>query len=798
MINSPYFIIATIVYNKLKIMAISVIISRLEQRRMHVTHYQWQVSPTISDPEFETFKNQIKSPFLAELLWQRGIQTKTAAEAFLAPNTAQLHDPYLLNDMQKAVDRIQEAVFSAEKIVIYGDYDADGITSTALMYENLNQLGADVSYYLPDRFKDGYGPNLAVYQQLIEAGAQLIITVDNGVTGVKEVAYAKEHGVDVVITDHHELPDVLPDAVAVVHPKHPNANYPFEDLSGVGVAFKVVTALLEEIPYSSLDLVAIGEICDLVSLTGENRALVSLGIKQLQVANRLGINALCKVAKIEQSKIDATKVGFTIGPRLNALGRIEDASVGVQLLTTTDEIIANELAEMTESLNRKRQELVATVSEEALEMAQQASYQEQSVLVLAHPNWHEGILGIVASHIVTKLHKPTIVLTIDETTGQAKGSARSIGDFHIFNAIESQSALLARFGGHKMVAGLSLAAENIAEFQQGLQTYCQNNTTDLAQKETLEIALKLTLDQINQTLYQEIQQLAPFGMDNPLPLIEIDNLPAQQVKQIGADGKHLKFMLQDQQTSLPVLAFNFGEDYANLASQNPINVVGQLDENSWQNQVNLQLLLKDYALDSTVIVDQRANQLSKRHYQNQGTYVCFETQHYEKLKTYLKQPVVMASDFESSNVTEVTLFDTPANVEELTQFLKGLTVAKINLIGYQETSVYLQGMPTKEQFAQVFIYLKQHPNIAIKQSEQLAAYLKMKPELLKFILQVFLDLEFVKIETGLINVNDNATKKEIKTAQTYQKRLAKMNLEQQLIYSTSTQVQATIKMLLVN
>ena len=291
--------------------------------------YEWQLKTKVTNEELKSVPALAAMPTAAaQLLWQRGLRDEATINDFLQPNSSQLHDPFLLNDMQKAVDRIQAAVVNGEKITVYGDYDADGITSTTLMQETLEILGAEVEVYVPNRFTDGYGPNLAAYQKLIENGTQLIVTVDNGVSGLEPIAYAQAHGVDVVVTDHHELPTELPEAAAIVHPRYPGSQYPFGDLCGVGVALKVATALLEEIPYESLELVAIGTICDLVSLTDENRALVSLGLQQLQNSSRPGLVALCQAAGLEQTSLDAGAIGFGIGPRLNAIGRLGDATQG--------------------------------------------------------------------------------------------------------------------------------------------------------------------------------------------------------------------------------------------------------------------------------------------------------------------------------------------------------------------------------------------------------------------------------------------------------------------------------------
>ncbi|MDY2638373.1 MAG: single-stranded-DNA-specific exonuclease RecJ, partial [Ligilactobacillus salivarius] len=397
-----------------------------------------------------------------QILMERGYDSLEAINNFLDPDARGLYGPNFMHDMELGVDRIQQAIMNGEKIVIYGDYDVDGITSTALMYETLEELGAEVEYYIPDRFKDGYGPNVEVYKRLIDEGVNLIVTVDNGVAGHEAIDYANQHGVDVVITDHHELPETLPDAYAIIHPRHPEGDYPFGELSGVGVAFKVAAALLEELPQDVLDLVALGTVADLVSLTGENRILVKYGLQLLQQTMRPGLQSLYKVAGIEVPTITEETIGFSLAPRLNALGRMENGSLGVELLTTLDEERAEELAKTTNQLNIKRQEEVNKIVEEAV--AQLANKSENHLVnVVAGNNWHEGVVGIVASRLVDMTGKPSLVLSIDEKTGIAKGSGRSIEAFQMFDALDSHRDILMKFGGHHMACGLSLDKEKLSD-----------------------------------------------------------------------------------------------------------------------------------------------------------------------------------------------------------------------------------------------------------------------------------------------------------------------------------------------
>ncbi len=758
--------------------------------------YKWQLKTKPTEAELKTVTAfDAMPPAIAELLWQRGLGDDDAVTNFMQPNSQQLHDPFLLNDMQKAVERIQSAVEAGEKITVYGDYDADGITSTTLMRETLEILGADVNVYVPNRFTDGYGPNLAAYQRIIADGTQLIVTVDNGVSGLEPIAYAQEHGVDVVVTDHHELPAELPKATAIVHPRYPGSDYPFGDLCGVGVAFKVATALLDEIPYESLDLVAIGTICDLVSLTDENRALVSLGLQQLQNTSRPGLVALCQAAGVEQATIDATSIGFGIGPRLNAIGRLGDATLGVNLLTTFDEEQAVEQAKFVESQNKERQGLVQEITTTAMAMAETPENQAHQTLVLAHAGWHEGVLGIVASHVVEQTGKPTLVLNIDEATGLAKGSGRSVEAYHLFKALDANRDLLTHFGGHHMAVGLTVAVDQIEAVQTAMDAYATEQHLDLTAKQPLAIDLALSLAEITPDLYQTLQQLAPFGTDNPEPLIELKIPQLADLKQIGADQKHLKFTAVDQQQKLPILAFNRGALLPALQAVEAIEIVGTLSENTWRNQTTLQMMLKDLKTSGQILLDQRSNHLTQQLFKNTGAYVFFNPKLLAQLQTYLPagSQAILATDAEVATATNITVVDEPTDLTEFTTFYQQQSATQLAFICYAKHSAYLDGIPNKQQFATFLVYLRQHPGIEKARLGELATYLKMQLPLMIFMLEVFFDLGFVRIERGLISAEPQPEKHALESAPSYQQRLAKIEMEKQLVYSTFSELKNWLK-----
>ena len=454
--------------------------------------YSWELLPGFSDQTFtKAAKKEGLDSLAAEILYERGIQTPEALSAFLNPSLDHLHDPYLLHDMKKAVERIRKAIENYEQILIYGDYDADGMTSASILKEALEELGAECQVYLPNRFTDGYGPNKSVYKYFIEQqGVSLIVTVDNGVAGHEAISYAQDMGVDVIVTDHHSLPDQLPNAFAIIHPEHPSGNYPFKHLAGCGVAFKLATALLEQVQPELLDLVAIGTIADMVSLTDENRIMVQYGLSLLKQSERMGLQELMKLAAVEASQVNEETVGFQLAPRLNALGRLDDPNPAIELLTGFDEEVVSDIAAMIDEKNTERKNVVQAIYEEAKSLVQA----DKPVQVLAAKGWNPGVLGIVAGRLLEELQQPVIVLSIQN--GLAKGSARSVEAVDIFQALNDHRELFEAFGGHSGAAGMTLKVENLEALSEVLTTFIQENQLDLTQKPKLILDDDLNLSDL--------------------------------------------------------------------------------------------------------------------------------------------------------------------------------------------------------------------------------------------------------------------------------------------------------------
>ncbi|WP_338209447.1 single-stranded-DNA-specific exonuclease RecJ [Lactiplantibacillus paraxiangfangensis] len=741
------------------------------------------------------------SPLVAKLLIERGLTSTDAAQQFLNADQQPLLDPLTMHDMEKAVDRIQEAIIAGDQITVYGDYDADGLTSTSIMYETLDQIGANVNYYIPDRFKDGYGPNQDAFDRLIDAGTKLFVTVDNGVAGNAVIDAVQERGIDVVVTDHHEMPAELPNAYAIVHPRHPEGHYQFGELSGAGVAFKVATALLEEVPEELMDLAAIGTVADLVSLTGENRTLVTLGLKVLRQTTRPGLAALIKAASLEPDQLDETSIGFGIAPRLNALGRLQSAQSGVELLTTLDDDRATALATQVNSLNERRQGLVKTIAASALEQAQSAENATRQTLVITGKDWHEGVLGIVASHVVEATGKPTLVLNEDEN-GRLKGSGRSVEAYNLFAAIDPVRDDLVAFGGHHMAVGLSVMHDQLPTLKAALEDAATAQDLAGQGQATLAIDGELAVKDATLATLDDLKRLAPFGTDNPAPLFELKPTAIPQARAIGSDHQHLKLQLSDGKINVDAIGFSFGSALAPIqASPSDVAVVGELSANTWNGQTKPQVMIRDVAVTGTQVIDARTQHLSARNFQAPGVYLFFHQKLMNKLQGYLNpqsQALFVGdagTDLSGIQADEaVFVVDCPDTLVDFTTVLTALPLNQLTLYLYRQESVYLAGMPSREQFGKLFQFTVNHHDVDIHhQLTAVAKHLHIERNLLIFMIQVFFEVGFVKISDGVMNGVSNPTKADLHHAPSYQLREQQIVAEETLLYSKSAALQVWVK-----
>ncbi|MCZ2465474.1 single-stranded-DNA-specific exonuclease RecJ [Limosilactobacillus vaginalis] len=755
--------------------------------------YDWQRIAAPDKQIVEQLSQELGiNPVIARLLAERGITTPEEAHSFIQPSMQAVHDPHQLHDMDKVVERIQEAVAAGEQITVYGDYDADGITSTALMYEVLQDVGANVNYYVPNRFRDGYGPNAEVYQKIIDQGTKLIITVDNGVSGKAVIDPVVKQGIDVIVTDHHEMPEDLPDAYAIVHPRYPGSNYPFADLSGVGVAFKVAWALLDEFPEELLDLVAIGEIADVVSVSDENRPLIMMGIQELRQGMRPGLHALVKEAGISEQSLTDQDIGFVIAPRLNALGRIADANEGVELLTTLDEDRATKLAKAVEQANSKRQELVNEIMGEAQQQVDRLP-QDQPVLLVVGHDWHQGVLGIVASRLMDQTGKPTIVASTNDDQKIAKGSGRSVDGFNLFAALDGHRDLMTSFGGHPAACGLSFETENSEKLRNVLLHEAENQHFDGQKKQPLKIAASISPAEVSMQLYDQLVSLSPFGPGNEQPVFELQPDQINSIVTMGKDNSHLKFMVGDQQSQVTVIAFGKGKlaSVLRAAMANQIKLAVKISINEWRGKRTVQLMLEDISIDSPVIIDQRTNKLNPQLFNEAGYYVAFDKKLRDNIQPHLPEGSALSPDEAAQtdfSAQRVTIVDCPSTLEEFEKLFSNDQQAPsmIRLLLFQPHSVYLSGMPVRDEFARLYRLVVRTTQIDLnRQLNQLSTRLKINAERLIFMLRVFSAAGFVTIKDGILKPVSDVNKTDIKETNPYQRRVAQYQAEQVLLFSDS-------------
>ena len=707
--------------------------------------YEWQFAPQVEDADFTKIaKKAGLGPEVARLLFERGIQNEESLKKFLEPSLEDLYDPYLLHDMDKAVERIRQAIEEGENILIYGDYDADGMTSASIVKESLEQLGAECRVYLPNRFTDGYGPNASVYKYFIEQeGISLIVTVDNGVAGHEAIELAQSMGVDVIVTDHHSMPETLPDAYAIVHPEHPDADYPFKYLAGCGVAFKLACALLEEVQVELLDLVAIGTIADMVSLTDENRIMVQYGLEMLGHTQRIGLQEMLDMAGIAANEVTEETVGFQIAPRLNALGRLDDPNPAIDLLTGFDDEEAHEIALMIHQKNEERKEIVQSIYEEAKTMVDP----EKKVQVLAKEGWNPGVLGIVAGRLLEELGQTVIVLNIED--GRAKGSARSVEAVDIFEALDPHRDLFIAFGGHAGAAGMTLEVEKLSDLSQVLEDYVREKVADASGKNKLNLDEELDLETLSLETVKSFERLAPFGMDNQKPVFYIKDFHVESARTMGAGNAHLKLKIFKGEASFEVVAFGQGRWATEFSQTKNLELAVTLSVNQWNGQTALQLMMVDARVEGVQLFNIRG-------------------------KNAVLPEGVPVLDFSGevpdlANSDAVVVKTIPEDITLLKTIFQEQHFSAVYFKNDIDKAYYLTGYGTREQFAKLYKTIYQFPEFDIRYKlKDLAAYLNIQQILLVKMIQVFEELGFVTIKDGVMTVNKEAPKREIGESQIYQ------------------------------
>lgn len=563
---------------------------------------KWVVQPETDHNSVRKLSEELNISHIASrILISRGMRETGLAESFLKPSLSDLFDPFLMSQMDRAVDRIVDALKRNQRIMVYGDYDVDGITSTALVFLVLNRLGANVSYYLPNRLVEGYGMSEDGLQEAKKRNIDLLITVDCGITAVEEFAVARRMGIDCIITDHHEPSDRIPEASAIVNAKLDGPDNPGFDLSAVGVAFKLAQALYRRLGQDEsgleqhLDLVALGTAADIVPMVGENRILTKFGLEQIARTTKPGLKALIFIAGLMGQKIGTGQVVFILAPRINAIGRLGDAEQAIKLLTTRDEDKAASIARILNAENKRRKDIDEQTLNEALEMIEQeVDIERQSAIVLASRGWHQGVIGIVASRLVERFHRPTVMIAIDGDEG--KGSARSIPGFHLYEALKECESDLIRYGGHKYAAGLSIAPENIESFSERLNAVSARMLSDEDLVPKLNIDAEIELDSIDSALVDVLERFAPFGPQNMRPVFvtyasEIVGTPHIVGK------RHLKFKVRKGENIIDCIGFNQGDFLKNLNFRPMLIDMTYVLENNYWNGVNkIQIRTKDIRL----------------------------------------------------------------------------------------------------------------------------------------------------------------------------------------------------------
>ncbi len=597
-----------------------------QKRKAREWALQYRAGEAVRDDAIKALAMEAEvSDIMATLLYTRGYRTAEQVMAFLNQEAACLHDPFCMLDMDRAVDRIERAIEAREKIAIYGDYDVDGVTSVSFLYLYLTSRGADVGYYIPGRMQEGYGVSVAAVDRLAERGVRLMITVDTGITAIEETAYAKTRGIDTVVTDHHECREELPNVDAVVNPHRAGDPYPFKELAGVGVVFKLICALemsrcrREGIPEQAgvgkicrtyADLVAIGTIADVMPVIDENRLIVTLGLRLLNSTERPGLVALIEAIssgkgdgsryQSKKRKINSSFIGFTIAPRMNAAGRVSNASIAVELLLSEDEDTAMRLAEELCQLNLTRQKEENRIAEEAYGKIEQTLNSENNrVIVIDDDTWQQGIIGIVSSRITERYGLPSILISFDGATGGiplgsdiGKGSGRSIKGLNLVEALIDSEELLVRFGGHELAAGLSIQRSNIDEFRRRINRYAAACLTEEQMRISLDADCEVSIRDLTMTLAREIDMLEPYGVANPIPNFVLRSARIVRIIPMGG-GRHLRLILESDGIEMTAVWFGVGESAFAFSLYEYVDVLFQLNVNEYQNVTSLQMIVQD-------------------------------------------------------------------------------------------------------------------------------------------------------------------------------------------------------------
>ena len=722
--------------------------------------YNW-IYPNYDENFIKELESYSISKNIAKILNARNITDMTSVKKYFSDEYEEGYDPFLMHDMQKAVDRINEAIENEEKILVYGDYDADGITSTVLLVETLISMGANVSSYIPNRFEEGYGPNKEAFTKIIDSGITLIITVDNGIAGVEEVDLANELGCDVIVTDHHKIQDTIPNAYAIIHPEHPEGNYPFKKLAGVGVAFKLAHALLEIFPDFLLDLVAIGTIADMVSITDENRIFVKQGLELINEDPRIGLKMLLELSGID-TKIDEQTVGFYIAPKLNSIGRMDSAKLGLSFLMAEDPVTARALAEQIEQYNIQRKQVTEDIVKDVISKIENSKKKQKNVIMISG-EYHEGVLGIVASNIVEKYQKPVFIM--NEKEGVLKGSARSIFDFNIYEAMNKISDLFLAFGGHTLAAGFSFEKSNFEKIEEFLdnefEEFKQNN--DLKANKNIDIVT--SLEDISYQFLNSLDALKPYGMDFEKPTVLIENAMVLNKAYFGSEKQYLRLTIADEVGNLDCITFKDSVTFDKVEKNDIIDLLCNIDKNNFNGRTKLQAHIIDIHIKEFLFEDLRfinydiANidinclKLSKHRDDKDNNFY-----QYKDLDSLIDR------EFEY-----IYLLDIPTSKEYLYKIIN-LKPKKVFLICEEKQVLSDVYLIDKNRLIKLFNLILSTNNKQInvaQQLDKLLVVLKTNVDSLKIMIQIFKELELINFINNTIILNPDYKTVDLKKSSSF-------------------------------
>lgn len=735
--------------------------------------YNW-IYPNYDENFIKELESYSISKNIAKILNARSITDMTDVKKYFSDEYEEGYDPFLIHDMQKAVDRINEAIENEEKILVYGDYDADGITSTVLLVETLISMGANVSSYIPNRFEEGYGPNKEAFTKIINSGISLIITVDNGIAGVEEVDLANELGCDVIVTDHHKIQDTMPNAYAIIHPEHPDGNYPFKKLAGVGVAFKLAHALLEIFPDFLLDLVAIGTIADMVSITDENRIFVKQGLELLNEDPRIGLKMLLELSSID-TKIDEQTVGFYIAPKLNSIGRMDSAKLGLTFLMAEDPVTAKSLAEQIEQYNIERKQVTEDIVKDVINKIENSDKKEKNVIMVSG-KYHEGVLGIVASNIVEKYQKPVFIM--NEKDGVLKGSARSIFDFNIYTAMNKISDLFLAFGGHTLAAGFSFEQSNFDKIEGFLDNEFEEFKKHSELKSSKNIDIVTKLEDISYQFLNSLDVLKPYGMDFEKPSILIENAMVLNKAYFGSEKQYLRLTIADEVGNLECISFKDVAAFDEVEKNDIIDLLCTLDKNNFNGRSKLQAHIIDINIKEFLFEDLRFMNydISKI---DSASLKLSKYKDDKDSNFYLYKDIdKLDADFEY-----IYLLDIPNSIEYLEK-ITNLNPKKVFLICEEKEILSDLYLIDKDRLIKLFNLVLSTNNKQInvaQQLDKLLSVLKTNVDSLKIMIQIFKELELITFVNNTIILNPNYKTVDLKKSPSFVKMESIFEMENLLL-----------------